>query len=312
MKTPLAIGPILAWADAHRRRTGRWPDRTAGAVAEAPGENWAAVDDALKQGYRGLPGGSSLAQLLAKHRNRRNVRAMPKLTIPQILAWADAYYGRQGCWPTKASGPVAEAPAENWGTINAALRIGRRGLPGRLSLSKLLAEHRDRRPGGKSRLTVRLILEWADWHHERTGDWPGARSGPVRDAPGENWFAVDCALREGLRGLRTHLSLARLLEKQRDRRHHKQPPPLPITLILAWADARRRTGRFANLGSGAVYDADGENWPAINSALKKGARGLPGGWTLHRLLVKYRGKRPQQREQNTRRRRRSPLEAESN
>jgi hypothetical protein len=308
MKTPLAIGQILAWADAHRRATGQWPTQSSGPVAKAPGENWAAVNDALKTGYRGLPGGSSLARLLAKHRNRRNLRAMPKLTIPQILAWADAHYRRQGSWPTKTSGPVAESPAENWGTINAALRIGRRGLPGGLSLPKLLAEHRGRQPGGKSRLSIRQILEWADAHCQRTGDWPVAHAGPVHDAPSENWLAIDCALRDGLRGLRRHRSLARLLEKHRGRRHRKQPPPLSIEQILAWADAhRRRTGRYANLGSGAVYDAEDENWEAINSALKTGARGLPLGWTLHRLLVKYRGKPPGKREQNPGRRPRGPV-----
>ena len=179
MKTPLAIGQILAWADAHRRATGRWPNQSSGPLAKAPSENWAAINDALKQGYRGLPGGSSLARLLAKHRNRRNLGAMPKLTVPQILAWADAHYRRQGSWPTKTSGPVVEAPAENWGTINGALRVGRRGLPGGLSLPKLLAEHRGRRPGGKERLSIRQILEWADSHYQRTGDWPVARSGPV-------------------------------------------------------------------------------------------------------------------------------------
>jgi hypothetical protein len=32
------------------------------------------------------------------------------------------------------------------------------------------------------RLTVKLILRWADAHRERTGTWPHARSGPVAGA----------------------------------------------------------------------------------------------------------------------------------
>jgi hypothetical protein len=217
---------------------------------------------------------------------------MPKLTIPQILAWADAHHRRKGRWPTKISGPVLEAPAENWVTINDALRDGHRGLPGGLSLPKLLAEYRSRRPWGKKRLTIKQILAWADAHYQRTGDWPTGDSGPVCGVPGENWSAIDTAKCRGLRDLRSRQSLAQVLaEKHRGKRHRTQPPRLTIEQILAWADAhRRRTGGFANLGSGEVYGVEGENWPAINTALKKGSRGLRGGWSLHRLLVKYRGK----------------------
>jgi hypothetical protein len=59
----LTIGRILAWAKAHKRRTGRWPGHGAGAIPEAPGESWNAVGLALKRGTRGLPGGQSLVEL---------------------------------------------------------------------------------------------------------------------------------------------------------------------------------------------------------------------------------------------------------
>jgi hypothetical protein len=58
----------LAWADAHRERTGRWPNCKAGPVLDAPGETWSAVDAALNSGGRGLTGRISLAQLLAVKR----------------------------------------------------------------------------------------------------------------------------------------------------------------------------------------------------------------------------------------------------
>jgi hypothetical protein len=71
-KPPLSVEQILAWADAHRARTGRWPTRNSGAVREAPGENWSAVGWALWAGHRGLPGGDSLARLLRRSgRGRR-------------------------------------------------------------------------------------------------------------------------------------------------------------------------------------------------------------------------------------------------
>jgi hypothetical protein len=63
----LTVAAILAWADIHRSRTGQWPSHKSGPIIGAPGETWAAVEGALREGCRGLPGGSSLHQLLMKH-----------------------------------------------------------------------------------------------------------------------------------------------------------------------------------------------------------------------------------------------------
>jgi hypothetical protein len=109
---PLSIDKILAWADEHHDRTGKWPNIKLGRVRLEPSTPWQAVDMAINMGYRGLPGGSSLAQLLAKHRGVRNRGRLPLLTIDQILAWADAHYVRTAQWPNSVSGPVAEAPGE--------------------------------------------------------------------------------------------------------------------------------------------------------------------------------------------------------
>ncbi len=65
---PLTVDGILAWADAHHARTGRWPNCRSGPIPEAPGETWSGIEAALSQGHRGLPGGSSLARLLARER----------------------------------------------------------------------------------------------------------------------------------------------------------------------------------------------------------------------------------------------------
>jgi hypothetical protein len=66
-------------------------------------------------------------------------------------------------------------------------------------------------------LTVELILAWAEAHHARTGQWPNQRSGPVADAPGETWNAVNLALNHGRRGLPGPSSLARLLDRHLNR-----------------------------------------------------------------------------------------------
>ena len=66
-RAPLTAEQILAWADAHFGRTGRWPSANAGPVAGAPGETWGKIHTALYDGYRGLPGVDSLAKLLRRH-----------------------------------------------------------------------------------------------------------------------------------------------------------------------------------------------------------------------------------------------------
>ena len=64
----------------------------------------------------------------------------PALTVPQILAWADAFRARTGRWPTRKSGPILEAPGENWYQVYRAVQIRRRGLPGGLSFPQLIKE----------------------------------------------------------------------------------------------------------------------------------------------------------------------------
>jgi hypothetical protein len=65
-------------------RTGDWPHRESGQIPGSLGEKWRRVDNALVYGLRGLPGGSSLAQLLAERRGVRNIRRLPRLTEEQI------------------------------------------------------------------------------------------------------------------------------------------------------------------------------------------------------------------------------------
>jgi len=211
-KPPLSIPQILQWADAHRRRTGEWPAVRSGPIVGAPGETWRAIDNVLYVGQRGLEGGSSLARLLAQRRGARNDKALPKLTIAQILRWVDEYHRRTGDWPGVRSGPIAGSGGESWGTIDRALQNGSRGLR-RSSLPRFLAKHRNARKGARP-LTVRQVLTWADAHRARTGVWPNASSGPIVGADGETWSAVSQALGCGLRGLDGNSSISRLLVAQ--------------------------------------------------------------------------------------------------
>ncbi len=220
-KLPLTIPQILAWADAHHQLTGTWPNADSGSVHELPDQTWGGVDWALKKGYRGLPGGSSLSRLLAEHRGVKKQRFQPPLTLKQILRWADAHHKRTGQWPTAASGPVHEAADEDWGRIDRALQVGLRGLSGGSTLRRFFIEQRGFRPN----LTIDQILAWANAHQKRTGRRPMVYSGAVHGVDGETWEAINRALTRGNRGLPGGHSLATLLDEQRGPRPNSPRRP---------------------------------------------------------------------------------------
>jgi hypothetical protein len=68
MRPELTLVQVLSWADAHYERTGTWPNERSGPVIGDVDATWKAIDRALQEGVRGLPGGSSLARLIREHR----------------------------------------------------------------------------------------------------------------------------------------------------------------------------------------------------------------------------------------------------
>lgn len=215
---PHTVRKILEWADAHFQRTGKWPIKNSGFIVGTYGEEkWENVHACLVRGGRSLPGGITLAQLLERERGVTNRKHQLRLTHKLILTWADAFIERNGDWPIQRSGRIAESPEHTWLSIDAALRVGSRGLPGGDSLAALLARKRGaRKKRNLPRYTVTQILQWADAHRARTGQWPRHLSGPIHEAPRETWLAVEMALRQGIRGLRRRSTLFRLLKKHRN------------------------------------------------------------------------------------------------
>ena len=220
---PLNEREILAWAQAHFQRTKKWPTLSDGAIRDAPSETWAAVDLALARGRRGLPGGSSIAQLLAARGVKRNPQRLPRLAPAQILDWADAFFQAHGHWPYRESGPIVESAGETWLSLHKALQRGSRGLAGKSTLAAFLNAHRgifrgkSRRPkrlNESKRLRIDQIVAWGKAHRLQTGNWPNRDSGPIPKS-GLNWSAVDSALKCGSRGLSGGSSLAKLFGGRR-------------------------------------------------------------------------------------------------
>jgi len=106
------------------------------------------------------------------------------------------------------------------------------------------------------------------------------------------WSQINGALSKGFRSLPGGSSLTKLLAEHRGKRNSQALPSLSVDQILSWADTHRvRTGEWPMVTSGPVHDVPGESWVAINSALSKGGRGLPGNSTLAKLLDEHRGRR---------------------
>ncbi len=283
------VSEILQWADDYHKRTGFWPNLYSGRIWGKKDDTWRRVDSALRLGLRGLPRGSSLARLLAEQRGVRNSTCLPRLTLKQILAWADEYYERVGSWPKETSGEIPGANGETWFAVDRALRAGVRGFPGGSSLPQVLARHRRVRNIQKlSPLTTKKVLEWADAHHRRHGGWPMSHSGRVVGADGETWSGINTALQAGRRGFSGGSSLARLLARRRGVRNPKEPPPLTEKQILAWARQYHRRHRvWPTRNSGPVHGVPGETWAMVDRALRYQYRGLRWSSSLFKLLKKH-------------------------
>ncbi|HUG69820.1 MAG TPA: DEAD/DEAH box helicase family protein [Pirellulaceae bacterium] len=292
-KPLLSIEQILAWADAHYERTGNWPNRSTSSIADAPNETWKNIDLALHQGFRGLPGGSSLAQLLNRERGVRNLKNLSPLTPEKILGWADKYRESTGKWPKSNSGTILDSSGDTWKGVDHALRLGMRDLPGGSSLVQLLAEKREMRNHlALPKLSIEQILMWADAHFEFNREWPNRESGPIDGAPDEKWANVDAALQYGGRGLDSGFSLTRLLARYRGLRNRSDLSDLTEGRILAWADAHFAiSGEYPNRNSGVVHSAPDEKWVNLDTALRQGFRTLPGGSSLPELLETHRAVR---------------------
>jgi hypothetical protein len=96
-----------------------------GRMSISAATTWLDVDESLRAGTPGQPGGSLLARLLAARRGVRNRKALPKLAIRGILDWADAHWRRTGKWPSRSSGLIFDT-GEKWSAVDAALRSGTR------------------------------------------------------------------------------------------------------------------------------------------------------------------------------------------
>ncbi len=137
--SPLTEEFIVECMKVYEKRHMRLPSMDSGAVEGMPGEIWKNWDFALRNGYRGLPGGSSLAKLKNKH------FPPTRLTEAFIVHHMQIYKKKHGKLPTSNSGSVEAVPGATWQNWDIALRRGSFGLSGGSSLADLKRRYfRDR------------------------------------------------------------------------------------------------------------------------------------------------------------------------
>lgn len=212
------------------------------------------------------------------------VAELPRLTVDQILAWADDHRDRTGLWPSQNSGRIPGTD-ESWRNIEATLHRGGRGLGVRSSIAQILETHRGRRnPKNLPQLCDGALKKWIVRYKKRHKCWPSRESGKIAGTQ-ETWRTVDKALKRGSRGRSDKSSLADFLFQHFGVRNTARLLPLRKSQILHWCDEHhKRTGAWPTAKSGRVYGT-AEKWMNVDAALMLGLRSLPGGSSLARLLT---------------------------
>lgn len=274
MRSNLSEDMISAWVDEHIKATGTFPSTKSGIV---PGGvvTWKVIDNALRFGDRGMPGGSSLSKFI-------NCGAR-RLTEADISAWICRHHEATGRWPTSRAEVVSDCPRLTWVNVDDNLKYGRFGLAGGSSLAALVVKcGKDARKYDRTYLSVEMIVMWIGDHWQRTGTYPTERSGRVLACPRETWSCVSHALRGGLRGLAKGHRLASLVDERFSR---ERKAILTVdALIRVIGDHYHKTGRYPTAAS---PDIGGQHGRVYDSCLRMGHRGLPGGSSLAKFIDEH-------------------------
>ena len=144
-------------------------------------------------------------------------------------------------------------------------------------------------------LKLEQIREWIEvYRRQNDGRFPGAHSGPIRDAEGketgETWRAMESlftraargAFARGLKGC-GYTSLANFIDKSfpAEREPRLEKPDLTIDGIRSWVEAyrARNSGLLPSVRSGRIIDAEGkdtgETWVRVEYLFRSAAKGYP-------------------------------------
>ena len=211
-KPDLSIDIIISWISDWHQSTGRYPCLNSGEIPGSGGETWMIVGAALYTGGRGLPGGLTLAKIIADRFGVRNQTNLPSLSVSIVREMVKEWKKQKGEFPRSDSGEIPGSNGETWGSIDSALYNGCRGLPGGSSLPRFLAEHFGvRNRANLPQITIAMLKRQIEEYREREGSWPVKTSGEIPDSGGDTWSVINRALKKGIRGLPGGTCLARFI-----------------------------------------------------------------------------------------------------
>jgi len=269
----------------YHRQHGTYPQPLNGDATAYFGypETWAAVDCALVQGIRGLPGKDSLFQVAFR---LGLVGGKPSLTIVKIQAAITAFHKDQGTHPNEKSGDATAyfGYPETWSAVQAAAYHGVRGLPGGSTLITIAREMGLVK--GKPPLNMPLVKKAISSFYKEHGIHPNGASGDATAYFGysETWGAVQSALKKGYRGLPGGKTLVEVAIQMG--LHQKREP-------LTKAILRRAIHKFydehgfpptAESGDATAYFGYQVMWRTIDSCIRYGNRGLSKGGSLAQVV----------------------------
>lgn len=325
-KGELTTSQIIKSAQQFFDTTGELPSHHDGVGVLVPGmhrdETWSAVDSALRNGSRGLEGGTNLYNLLTPLREslvssgqlKADSRQKGDLNLSSIINSAELFFNKFGGLPNQLHGSETPVPGmhkdETWKAIDQALIKGLRGLVGGSNLKKLLSPLKKKLIAQKKLkadaeekgdLSKEKILASARAFFDEYGTLPIATDGIETPVPGlhidETWNAINQSLVNGYRGLTAGSSLSLVLEPLKQelvskgllRADQKEKGDLTIEAIVQSARLFfQETGNLPTNMDGKGIVVPGmhcdETWMAIDGALIKGSRGLEGQTSLSIIL----------------------------
>ncbi len=222
-RTDLTEEVIVGWIERYvADHNGRYPHGGSGKIEYAPKKEpltWCGLSACMTNGYRGLPGGTTVSKFISEHfHNDRNRINLPSLSEEDILNWAEQYKVEFGRYPTMREGQVKYFTQGRltWCAVNACLDKGLRGLPGGTTLSRLIVNNLvNVNKSSLHRLLEEDILRWAEQYKVEFGRYPHCQSGRVNfDGSYFTWANIDVCLRRGHKGLSGGSSLSKLLKSR--------------------------------------------------------------------------------------------------
>lgn len=284
---------IKKYIDKHNKKK---PTQKSGVVEfvenDYQGITWLDINNCLKKGLRGLPGGITLPAFIEKKFGMKGRKVSTfRLSEELICSWIKKHIDThdKDKKPTKRSGIIEFAEGDyyglTWGSVDSALHRGSKGLQGGTSLADLIEKNFGIiNPKSIPVLSEEKILYHAKKFKDKHGRKPHCNDGDVDGVENLTWRNIDGHLRQ------RESSLSKFLEKKLGIKAKNTPQEPPLPLIQEWIKKyfEKHKKIPSALSQNKVEFAEGIHkgitWGTVHSEVKKGRCGLPKGTSLAEVV----------------------------